>query len=206
MGHTGMGPAGSSDGPDWPDHPEVPPICSKCNKPIPLEKRITIPGRESECYDCYKAGRKTVCIDFDGVLAQYSGWKGPDHLGEPMAGAREFLQALADMGFEIVIHTTRNPLIVTAWVSGHGFDGLIGGITNQKVPAVAYIDDRAICFRGNFAETLMGLSYFSPWWKPTCSNCANLEDGVCYECAGENYGHATEAVANATCDNWRRRT
>lgn len=166
MGHTGMGPIGSSNGPPWPEgFNETINICSKCGQEIAPEKRITIQGRESECYDCYKAGKKTICVDFDGVLAQYSGWQGPDHLGESMPGAREFLKTLAAMGFEIVVHTTRDILAVGAWLHNHNLTGLINRITNQKAPAVAYIDDRAVCFRGDFAETLLALKYFKPWWK-----------------------------------------
>ena len=50
---------------------------------------------------------KTVCVDFDGVIAFYDGCKGINHFGEPIEGAREFLQALRSHGYNILIHTAR---------------------------------------------------------------------------------------------------
>ena len=135
--------------------------CIKCGNDIVPEKRITIQGRENQCYDCYKAGAKTICIDLDGVLAQYSGWNGPDHIGEPMPGAGDFLEALAP-DHQVVIHTTRQYPGVWDWLIKHGLRDYISGITSIKVPAVAYIDDRAIEFRGSFAETLMVFKIFLP--------------------------------------------
>lgn len=53
--------------------------------------------------------RKTVCVDLDGVIAHYEGWKGVKHIGDPLPGAREFLQRLIQ-NYDVVIHTTRtNP-------------------------------------------------------------------------------------------------
>lgn len=140
--------------------------CSKCGREIAPDKRITVPGKEGLCYDCYKAGPKIICVDLDGVLAQYSGWQGPDHIGDPLPGAREFLDSLNDMGYEIVIFSTRSPAAVIAWVQKYDLArNYFVGARNEKLPATAYVDDRAICFRGDFSETLMQLKYFKPYWK-----------------------------------------
>ena len=141
-------------------------ICIKCGNDIVPEKRITILGRENECYDCYKAGAKTICVDLDGVLAQYGGWKGPDHIGEPMSGAGDFLQKLSQ-DYLVVIHTTRQYPGVWEWLLKHRLQDHISGITSTKIPAVAYIDDRAICFRGSFSDVLTDLRDFKPHWKGT---------------------------------------
>lgn len=101
--------------------------------------------------------RKTVCVDLDGVLADYSqGWQGVDHIGEPIPGAREFLQALSAMA-DVVIFTTRcNPEVnkpesvnllkrrIEEWLHKHGmpYDDIYTGI--GKPIAAAYVDDRAI--------------------------------------------------------------
>ena len=55
--------------------------CKKCGNEITPEKQITIAGQEDLYYTCYKLQPKTVCVDFDGVLAQYTEWKGPDYMG-----------------------------------------------------------------------------------------------------------------------------
>ena len=138
--------------------------CAKCGNKIDPDKRITIEGRENECYDCYKAGAKTICVDFDGVLAQYTGWKGPDHVGEPMPGVLEFLYKLS-IDYQVVIHTTRQYPGVWDWLVKHNLQGYISGVTSTKVPAVAYIDDRAICFNGSFVDALEILANFNPHWK-----------------------------------------
>lgn len=57
--------------------------------------------------------KKTVCVDLDGVLARYNGFKGIDHFDDPFPGAREFLTDLRKVA-KVVIFTTR------ASVSAHG--------------------------------------------------------------------------------------
>lgn len=103
--------------------------------------------------------KPTVAVNLDGVLAQYDGWKGVDHIGDPIPGAQEFVAALREMYF-VTIHTTRlNPTAgsdkkgysvselmgkVRAWLDQHGFeyDRIFAG--TGKPLAVAYIDDRAV--------------------------------------------------------------
>jgi len=103
---------------------------------------------------------KTVCVDLDGVLAQYDGWKGVEHIGDPIPGAREFVMALCALPSKVCIHTTRtNPvankgkdgrelrLLVEDWLIKHDFpyDSIACG--EGKPLAVAYIDDRAVVCR-----------------------------------------------------------
>ena len=38
--------------------------------------------------------RPIVCVDLDGVLNDYDGWKGADYFHPPRPGAREFSQQL----------------------------------------------------------------------------------------------------------------
>lgn len=107
--------------------------------------------------------RKSVCVDLDGILAQYDSWKGVDVIGDPIPGAREFLQELSEK-YSVVIHTTRtNPLansefirnnkdvdgrqlrlIVEDWLVKHNmpFDSISMG--EGKPIAIAYVDDRAV--------------------------------------------------------------
>lgn len=63
------------------------------------------------CSDTKKGGaemaKQSVAVDLDGVLAQYDGWKGVGVFGEVVPGAKEFLEALHQAGYHIVIHTTR---------------------------------------------------------------------------------------------------
>ena len=101
--------------------------------------------------------KKTVCVDLDGVLADYSkGWQGVDVIGDPLPGAVAFTRELSSF-CEVVIYTTRcNPeankpecvdLLVNrvrAWLDKHGFvyADIYSGV--GKPTASAYVDDRAV--------------------------------------------------------------
>ena len=102
---------------------------------------------------------KTIAVDLDGTLAQYDGWKGIDHIGDPLPGAKEFLQALKDKGFSIEIYTTRcNSHVnnqtaqhlgqrIYEWLNKHGMSDWphVGVYVKQGKPlAHAYVDDKAV--------------------------------------------------------------
>ena len=101
------------------------------------------------------ADRKTVCVDLDGTLASYDGWKGSDHIGEPLSGAVEFTHKLSEFA-DVVIYTTRTNTdpklgnhegafeLLKAWLDKHGFayHSIYQG--QGKPLAAAYVDDRAV--------------------------------------------------------------
>jgi hypothetical protein len=106
-----------------------------------------------------------VCVDLNGVLDEYTGWKTPGHFDPPRAGAADFLEALARLGFDVVVFTTRHPAGVRAWLRRHGLMRHVGAITNRKPPAHVFVDDRAVCFRGDFARTLRSVAAFRAHWE-----------------------------------------
>lgn len=99
--------------------------------------------------------KKTVAVDLDGVLARYDGWRGIDHIGEPIPGARAFVRVLREQ-FEVVIFTTRcNTKLnreganllrnrIRDWLDQHGFEYDDIHTDQGKPAAVAYVDDRAV--------------------------------------------------------------
>jgi hypothetical protein len=116
--------------------------------------------------------KKTVCVDLDGVLADYSeGWQGTDHIGDPIPGAVEFTRKLAAT-CKIVVFTTRCKADlfgrdasetvealtskVKAWLDRHGFayDEIYAG--QGKPIAVAYVDDRAVVCRPQVDDDAFG--------------------------------------------------
>lgn len=119
--------------------------------------------------------KDSVCVDFDGVIAQENGWQGVDFLGDPIPGAKEFLENLSK-DFEIIIFTCRctegingvekGVLLanrVRAYMQKHElpFDQIYYG--QGKPIAKAYIDDRGICCRPQedsmaYAKALLMLS------------------------------------------------
>lgn len=110
---------------------------------------------------------KTVAIDFDGVIHSYSkGWYDGSVYDKPVDGTEEALLYLLD-NYSVFIFTSRDVNQVLEWMNKN-FPGIsveiiqdetfwnkegVIGITNKKLPAVAYIDDRAIRFT-NWNETL----------------------------------------------------
>lgn len=100
--------------------------------------------------------KRTVAIDFDGVIHKYSkGWQDGKIYDEPVEGAIEAIYELIEKDYEVVIFTTREDIkAVKDWISDKF---LIQGkfihlnkylleVTNIKPPAIAYIDDRGIRF------------------------------------------------------------
>lgn len=110
-------------------------------------------------------GLKRVCVDLNGVLDTYGGWRGEVTWHEPRPGAAEFLKTLAERGHEVVILTTRDPAEARAWLARHGLAPYVDQVTDRKLPALAYVDDRAVPFRGSFAETLAALEDFRTFWE-----------------------------------------
>ena len=93
-----------------------------------------------------KKARKTICLDFDGVLHRYeSGWGDGTIYDVPMDGAHDICWKLKGMGYNLVVLTARENLgDVCKWLMKYKFPDM--SVTNTKPPAIAYIDDRAIRF------------------------------------------------------------
>lgn len=121
----------------------------------------------------------TLAIDFDGVIHTYErGWADGTIYGDYKPGALTALHHLLDH-YAVFIHTTRSPRQVARWIertSGYGIEcttrlprtwygrrhlfwnttGLLL-VTDRKLPAVAYLDDRAVHFT-DWSQALTGLA------------------------------------------------
>jgi hypothetical protein len=106
----------------------------------------------------------TIAIDFDGVIHKYSeGWKDGSIYDEPVEDAFGTIYYLIDSGIAVYVHTSRKPWPIANWLNENHFklpliletmkarrefwnrtNALL--ITNRKLPASAYIDDRGIRF------------------------------------------------------------
>ena len=109
--------------------------------------------------------KKKILIDLDGVLNEYG--KEPydeNFIPEIKEGAKEFIQSLSEMG-ELYLFTTRNLMLSARWLIDSELDKYFKDITNVKMPSYLYIDDRCICFRGKYEETLNEISKFKVYWK-----------------------------------------
>lgn len=127
-----------------------------------------------------------ICLDFDGVLHSYSsGWKGASNIPDiPVKGAIKWLDSLIEDGeslcsfaprfrdFDVCIYSSRSSQFggrqaMRKWLIKHGLPK--HKIENIRFPlfkpaAQLTIDDRAICFSGNF-PSIDDMKNFKPWNK-----------------------------------------
>lgn len=119
--------------------------------------------------------KKTICVDFDGVIADYSeGFKGRGVFGAPILGACVVLNALRDDGWKIIVFTTRGevPLLEDYLINNNiPFDEINRNSdnppgTNEGKPiADVYLDDRALQFSGDWPRAYYDIINFKPWFE-----------------------------------------
>jgi adenylylsulfate kinase len=113
--------------------------------------------------------RKTLAVDFDGVIADYTGWKGEGVHGAPRRDVLEALETLQREEWKIVIHTTRSDVDITDYLANHQvpYDEInrnsdyrnLGG----KPVATVYWDDRALRYSGDATQDLRIIREFTTW-------------------------------------------
>ena len=109
--------------------------------------------------------KKKILIDLDGVLNEYGKDKfDENHIPEIKNGAREFVEELSRQ-FDLYLFTSRSMLIASKWLIEDNLDKFFKDVTNIKIPAFLHIDDRAICFKGSYNDTLKEIRKFSVYWK-----------------------------------------
>lgn len=109
------------------------------------------------------SGLRTICVDFNGVLDTYAGFV-PGYMYPPRPGVDKFLAELS-RDYDVIILTASNALDVYLWLERHNLKQYVKRVTREKVPAIAYIDDRAITFNGNFNTVLDTLRNFRCFWE-----------------------------------------
>lgn len=112
-----------------------------------------------------KIFKKTLLIDLDGVLNEYSGNFDKNKIPQIKEGAYDFIERLYKKNYDIKIFTTRNKLLGSKWLIENQLDEFVSDITNVKDPAFLHIDDRCICYNGDFEETFNSIENFKAYWK-----------------------------------------
>jgi hypothetical protein len=116
----------------------------------------------------------TVAVDFDGVIHAYSkGWHDGTIYDAPIPGALEGISTLQGQGFAVYVFTSRDPMAVATWLVQHGVRARVDFpwsgaypfefwnstteilVSNRKLPAVVYLDDRAVRFEGDWTQALL---------------------------------------------------
>ena len=109
--------------------------------------------------------KKKILIDLDGVLNEYG--KEPfdeNFIPKIKEGAVEFIKEVSEIG-ELYLFTTRNLLLSSKWLLENNLDKYFKDVTNVKLPSFLYIDDRCICFKGKYKQTLDEIKNFKVYWK-----------------------------------------
>jgi hypothetical protein len=115
--------------------------------------------------------RKRVGLDFDDTLHSNPEYTGPRPTGRPIKGARDFVLWLRQHGYEPFIFSTRaldftGRVGIREWLAQHKFPLL--EVTFEKLPALFYLDDRAVRFNGphtfwTLMQTLQGEPEVPTW-------------------------------------------
>ena len=109
--------------------------------------------------------KKKILIDLDGVLNNY----GKDifdenSIPEIRVGAKTFLENLIEK-YELHLFTSRNLILATKWLISNNLDKYFKDVTNIKIPSYLYIDDRTVCFKGDYEQTLEDIENFKVHWQ-----------------------------------------
>lgn len=144
--------------------------------------------------------RKTVVLDFDGVIHEYkSRWISPGIISDgPVEGVSRFISELRANNYKVVVVSARfksneGKNAVKEWLAENKI--FVDELSVEKPPAIVYIDDRAICFNGTFDGLIEKIKNFQPWMKKAvnvsnktkiCTKCGNKvlneKDNFCVKC------------------------
>jgi len=118
---------------------------------------------------------KVIAIDFDSTISHYDGFKGVGVFGKPIQGAAWALKQFKQMGATVVINTCRREAnLVAEYLKEHEipFDYINFSPRNKKlklseakIAADVYIDDKAINFSGEWKNTYLQTVNFVRWEK-----------------------------------------
>ena len=108
---------------------------------------------------------KKILIDLDGVLNEYGKENfNENYIPEMKKGAKEFLEKLSQNA-DLYLFTSRNLLLTSKWLVNNNLDKFFKDVTNLKIPSFLYIDDRAVCFEGDYNKTLKIVNNFEVYWE-----------------------------------------
>ena len=111
-----------------------------------------------------KKTKKTILLDLDGVLNDYSNGYEQNFIPPVRKDAVTFLEKLSKK-FTVKLFTARKLTLAVRWVRENQLEDYIDSVTNIKEPSWLIIDDRCIKFNGNYSQLLDDINEFEVWYK-----------------------------------------
>lgn len=134
-------------------------------------QKVRMRKMDVKSFDLNLEQGKAVAFDFDGVIHKYSeGWKDGSIYDEFNKDVLDLMLILQLLKIPCVIISTREPNQIKEWWDKQGFtimakplcfetkffnDCTYVGITNRKIPAQLYIDDRAYRYTGQTVKEFL---------------------------------------------------
>jgi hypothetical protein len=113
--------------------------------------------------------RRTIAVDFDGVIAEYDGWKGIGVLGAPRGDVLRALNILRSEGWKVVVYTTRGKEEIADYLAKHAIPHDEINLNSDyrtigaKPVADVYWDDRAVRYSGDAQKDIDTIRNFRTW-------------------------------------------
>jgi hypothetical protein len=116
---------------------------------------------------------RTIAFDFDGVIAKYAGFISKDDIQEPIVEVVKAIKLLKSSGNKILLYSTRGNEFLKNYCEKFSvpYDYINHNPDKQgenpgKPIALVYVDDRAVCYKGQKAEELVDeISNFKAYWE-----------------------------------------
>lgn len=136
---------------------------------LDLLYKSNMPQDSAGCYDRAEPERRSIAVDFDGVIADYDGWRGREIIGPPRDDVLSALHTLRAEGWKIIVHTTRCQHDVLSYLrrSNIPFDEINRNsdkpTLGAKPHANVYWDDRALPYSGDALKDMELIRAFRTW-------------------------------------------
>lgn len=116
---------------------------------------------------------QTYAFDFDGTMTKYEKFRGNEVVDEPRPEVIKAIKLLRAQGHKIIIYSTRSNEVLKKWCEKYDVQVDYFNENPEYQPgnpgkpvAYVYVDDRAICYRGQTAEKLVEeLNNFEVFYK-----------------------------------------
>ena len=122
---------------------------------------------------------RTIVFDFDGVIHKYSkGWQDGSIYDGYNEDVIKIMYSLMTSGYSVAIVSTRDPVQISDWWNRHQFpmqavphinnvkfwsNTEYVGVFNQKIPAMVYVDDRGLTFKGDTSNLYNEITTFKTY-------------------------------------------